>query len=298
MPLPREAEPYARSYRTNTRHPALGCLKLCGEVKSNRLFPISQVIGAIPNRFALAGGWIDQPFVSRLNPKPPGSMVVVSLEPNFRAMDRSGCATGTRSVATKLWKGRLPRRPADQLVRELYEAENEGKTHPSGSQDMIGLIYPGISRLDYDFGVNGGIFPSHIESINRPGIGRWLESVLQVLPIEPRPEGYDPLGEKHLEPNWIRRLGQTGKDCFDAIRHKDINALGASMNECMACWEKILPQVLHHPVIKLNLKAILSAYQSRYPGAMYSGCGGGYLFVVSRDPVAGAFHVNVRIATR
>ncbi len=27
----------------------------------------------------MAGGWIDQPFVSTLNPEPPGSMVVVSL---------------------------------------------------------------------------------------------------------------------------------------------------------------------------------------------------------------------------
>jgi hypothetical protein len=28
---------------------------------------------------------------------------------------------------------------------------------------------------------------------------------------------------------------------------------------------------------------------------MYSGCGGGYLFVASEEPVPGAFHVNVRI---
>jgi hypothetical protein len=28
---------------------------------------------------------------------------------------------------------------------------------------------------------------------------------------------------------------------------------------------------------------------------MYSGCGGGYLFVVSPEPVPGAFRINVRI---
>jgi len=54
---------------------------------------ITRVIGKIPFRMALAGGWIDQPFVSRHNPTPPGSMVVVSLEPIFRYMDRSGMAT-------------------------------------------------------------------------------------------------------------------------------------------------------------------------------------------------------------
>ena len=67
-------------------------------MKSTGTPVITRVIGAIPNRLALAGGWIDQPFVSRHNPKPPGSMVVVSLEPNFRLMDRAGCASGTRAA--------------------------------------------------------------------------------------------------------------------------------------------------------------------------------------------------------
>jgi len=89
--------------------------------------------------------------------------------------------------------------------------ENKDKDQPSGSQDMIGLIYPGINRLDYDFAANGGVFPSHIESLNSVKQARWLESVLQVLPIEPRPEGYNPLGRKNLDPKWIAHLGQTGK---------------------------------------------------------------------------------------
>ena len=265
-------------------------------MKTNGVPAIARVIGSIPNRLALAGGWIDQPFVSRLNPQPPGAMVVVALEPNFRAMNRSGFASGTRAMAMKLWRDRLPARPQEELVRELYETENKDKTEMSGSQDMIGLIYPGINRLDYDFSANGGVFPSHIESLNHARVARWLERVLHVLPVEPRPEGYNPLGEKHLAPKWIARLGQTGKDCFNAIRQMDIEALGASMNDCMVCWEKLLPHIVRHPAIKLDLKAILRAYQQRYPGAMYSGCGGGYLFVVSREPVPGAFQVAIRIA--
>jgi hypothetical protein len=256
---------------------------------------ITRAIGSIPNRVALAGGWIDQPFVSRHNPKPPGSMVVVALEPTFPVMDRAGCASGTRAIAMKLWKGRLPNRPKEQLARELYEAENNGKADPSGSQDMIGLVYPGINRLDYDFEVHGGVFPSHVESLNSARVARWFERVLYLLPIQSRPAGYSPLGEKHLEPAWIARLGQTGRSCFDAIRRMDTDALGASMNECMACWEKILPHVLRHPSLRSDLKAILRAYQRHYPGAMYSGCGGGYLLVVSNEPVPGAFQVTVRL---
>jgi len=136
--------------------------------------PIARALGRIPNRLQLAGGWIDQPFVSRLNPEPPGSMVVVQIEPNFRPMDRSGIASGTRVIAMKLWKGRLPDRPPQDLTRELYEAENKGRAEPSGSQDMIGLIYPGVNRLDYDYNVEGGVFPAHIESLNDARVAGWL----------------------------------------------------------------------------------------------------------------------------
>jgi hypothetical protein len=81
-----------------------------------------------------------------------------------------------------------------------------------------------------------------------------------------------------------------------AILAKDAPALGASMNECMRCWEAILPCTVRHPAISVDLKGILKNYQSRYAGAMYSGCGGGYLFVVSEEPVPGALHVQVRRA--
>ena len=259
---------------------------------------LDRLLGAIPNRLQLAGGWIDQPFVSQHNPRPPGSMVVAQIEPDFRPMDRSGIASGTRAVAMKIWKGKLPNRPPEELVRELYEAENRVKAEPSGSQDMIGLVYPGVNRLDYDFKIHGGVFPAHIESCNNARVARWLGKVLHLIPVEPRPDGYSPLGLKNLEPKWIARLGQSGKDCFEAILKQDAPALGASLNLNMKCWETLLPHVVRHPLIRLDLMALLKAYQRQYPGAMYSGCGGGYLIVASNQPVPGAFKVNVRVAQK
>jgi len=265
-------------------------------MKNPALTPVAKALGSIPNRLQLAGGWIDQPFVSQHNPKPFGSMVVVQIDPDFRPMDRSGIASGTRAIATKLWRGRLPQRPPEELVRELYEAENQGKAEPSGSQDMIGLVYPGVNRLDYDFKVHGGVFPAHIESCNRPRVARWLSNVLHLIPVEPRPEGYNPLGVKNLDPKWVARLGQSGQDCYDAIVKMDAEALGASLNLNMKCWETLLPHVVRHPLIRVDLMGLLKAYQKQYLGAMYSGCGGGYLLVVSCEPVPGAFNVNVRIS--
>ncbi len=68
------------------------------------------------------------------------------------------------------------------------------------------------------------------------------------------------------------------------------------MNECMECWEAILPHTVRHPTVSVDLPAILGYYQSQYPGAMYSGCGGGYLYVVSEEPVPGSIRITVRIA--
>jgi hypothetical protein len=259
---------------------------------------IARALGSIPNRLQLAGGWIDQPFVSRHNPKPPGSMVVVQIEPNFRPMDRSGIASGTRAIAMRIWNGKLPNRSPEDLARELYEAENKGKAEPSGSQDMIGLVYPGLNRLDYDFKNHGGIFPSHVESCNSAKVARWLDKVLHLIPVEPRPDGYSPLGIKNLDPKWVARLGQSGKDCYDAIVKMDAKVLGASFNLNMKCWEMLLPHVVRHPLLRLDLVPLLKAYQRQYPGAMYSGCGGGYLIVVSNEPVPGAFKVNVRTSPK
>ena len=58
-------------------------------------------------------------------------------------------------------------------------------------------------------------------------------------------DGYNPLGEQRLDGEWIRRLSQSGKDCFDAIVSKELQDLGTSMNETMKCWEALLPHEQH-----------------------------------------------------
>ena len=221
-------------------------------------------------------------------------MVVVGLEPDFFYMERCGMATGTRNVARRLWGERLPDGDPAGLVEALYAEENRGKPEPSGSQDMIGLIYPGVNRLDYSIGHAGGIFPGHIESCRAAEVAGWLEQVIYLLPVLQRPAGYNPLGIKNLDVGWARRLGQSGRDCYSAILARDLRGLGESFNECMLCWEALLPQTVRHPTISIDLVGLCKAYQERYSGAMYSGCGGGYLFVVSDEPVPGGLQVRVR----
>jgi hypothetical protein len=259
---------------------------------------IAEVIGGIPYRLALCGGWIDQPFVSARNPSPPGSMTVVSVEPDFRFMDYAGMATSTRKVAARLWGKYLPDRPYPELVRELYAEENKGKSEPSGSQDMVGLVYPGIVRMDFDIANEGGYFPVRVESCEDPAVFAWLEKRIKILPVAQRPSGYNPLVAKSLEPGWIKRLGESGRSCFDSILARDLGGLQSAMNECMLAWDALLPATLRHPLVTVDLVGIMDYYRKEYGGAMYSGCGGGYLFVASDRPVPGSIGFRVRSSRR
>ena len=101
-------------------------------------------------------------------------------------------------------------------------------------------------------------------------------------------------GRKNFTEEWAGKLGQTGKDCFNAIVNKDLKALGASLNDCMECWYTLLPDTLEHRTIKIDLIALLKHYQANYAGAMFSGCGGGYLYVISDKPVPGGFQVKIK----
>jgi hypothetical protein len=254
----------------------------------------SEVVGGLPYRIALAGGWIDQPFVSRHNPSQIGSMVVVAVHPEFRFMDYCGIGTSTRKVAQRLWGSRIPDRPPDELVHELYHEENKGSAAPSGSQDMVGLVYPGVSRIDYDYRHEGGVFPVHVESCTDPSVAEWAQTVIHVLPVAQRPAGYNPLDVMNIDPSWVKRLGDSGRACFDSLLARDLGGLQGSMNECMLAWMTLLPCTVRHRTVTVDLEGILAWYQAEYGGAMYSGCGGGYLFVATDREVPGSFRIRVR----
>ena len=119
--------------------------------------------------------------------------------------------------------------------------------------------------------------------------------MIHLLPVNQRPEGYNPLETKNLDPEWIRRLGQSGKDCYDAIVARDLAALGESMNECMQCWEAILPGTVRHRTIQIDLPGLLRYYQAAIRGPCTPAAAAATCTSSPEEPVPGAFHVKVRI---
>ena len=237
-----------------------------------------------PYRVCLAGGWIDQPWVSEIH---PGSVVVAQIWPTMEFNDRSGMATSSRKVAIELWGDQYPGGNPVRNAQMLFGAENPpGTKYISGTQDHIGLLVPGISRLDY----NGKFWPNHIENTTYKETCEWLSNVLNFVPLQPRPEGYNPILEKNLDSVLVKRLGESGKACYDAILKKDVTQLGESMKETFLCWSEMLPYTVPDWV----MEEMQTNYFPKYSGAITSGSGGGYVVFPSETAVEGVLKIKVR----
>jgi cytidyltransferase-like protein len=237
-----------------------------------------------PYRLCLAGGWIDQPWVSKIH---PGSVIVTQIWPTMDFNGRSGLATSSRDFGIRIWGDRYPDGDPVENARILFGAENPpGKEYVSGSQDHLGLLMPGFNRLYY----NGGYWPEKIDSSIDRDKCEWLSDVLNLVPLEPRPDGYDPLKEMHLEKPFIKELGEAGDLCWKSIISKDIHGLGKALTNTFLSWRKILPLTVPDWV----MEEMTTKYLHDYPGAITSGAGGGYIIVVSEKSVDGAIKIKVR----
>ena len=237
-----------------------------------------------PYRLCLAGGWIDQPWVSKIY---PGSVVVTQIWPTMDFNGRSGLATSSRECGIKIWGDRYPDGDPLENAKLLFGAENPpGTEYVSGSQDQLGLLLPGVNRLYYD----GEYWPDKIESNIDKEICDWLSNVIHLVRLKPRPEGYDPLKEMHLEKPFIRELGEAGDKCWESILTKDITGFGKAMTNTLISWKKILPLTVPDEI----MKEMETNYLSKYPGAITSGAGGGYVIVASEKKVPGEVKIKVR----
>ena len=89
---------------------------------------------------------LDQPFVSQLG---AGPVLTISLEPIIEFNERSGMASSSRRRAIELWQTDLQDGDLEKQAKMLFAFENPPGTKIfAGSQDAIGIVYPGLNRLD------------------------------------------------------------------------------------------------------------------------------------------------------
>jgi len=191
----------------------------------------------IPFRIDLAGGWLDQPWVSCHH---PGAVLTISIEPTHEFNNRSGMASSTRNKAIELWRTDLPQGNKEQVAKVLFSYENPpGTKEVAGSQDAIGIVYPGLNRLEY----NGAYWPYAIESVHDEEVLAWLERRLHLVPLGPRAAEFSALADTRITPDGARALAVAADDCWAAIRAMDTRAFGRAFSASFDAQVAMFPHM-------------------------------------------------------
>jgi cytidyltransferase-like protein len=238
----------------------------------------------IPFRIDLAGGWLDQPFVSKYY---PGPVLTISIEPTLEFNDRSGMASSTRRKAIDLWKTDLPPGDPEKLAKMLFSYDNPpGTADISGSQDALGIVLPGLNRLDY----NSNYWPERITSVMNEDILRWLESHLYLVTLGPRTGGYTVVDNSVVNEEGARRLSEAADSCWKSILSCDHKSFGKHFRESFEAQVAMFPNMADEGIYQA-----IDKYKDLAAGWKLSGAGGGgYLILVSDEQVQGAFQVKIR----
>jgi len=238
----------------------------------------------IPYRIDLAGGWLDQPNVSSLY---PGPVLTISIEPDYDFNDRSGMSTSSRKKAIELWQVDIPIGNKEKLAKTLFCFENPpGTKYVSGSQDSLGIVMPGLNRLQY----TGDFWPSEIETILDNDILSWLEERLWLVPLYPRYSDYDVLANTNITTAEAKKLSDAANNCWQAIQKKNILKFGEAMRKSFEAQIAMYPNMVSDDIF-----AVLGKYKTMAAGWKLSGAGGGgYLIFAGETPIENAIQIRIR----
>ncbi|HVO73803.1 MAG TPA: adenylyltransferase/cytidyltransferase family protein [Ignavibacteriaceae bacterium] len=238
----------------------------------------------IPYRIDIAGGWLDQPFVSQYY---PGPVLTISIEPTFEFNERSGMASSTRRKATELWVNDIPGGDKELQAKILFSYENPpGSKIIAGSQDSIGIVMPGLNKLDY----RGNYWPEKITSVHDEKILSWLENHIYMITLEPRETTFDVLGEKFINMENAKHLSDATETCWNSILAQDLHAFGKSFKESFEAQAVMFPKMVDKEILK-----VIEKYKHTALGWKLSGAGGGgYIILVAEKNIDGAMRIKIR----
>jgi cytidyltransferase-like protein len=239
---------------------------------------------SIPYRIDLAGGWLDQPFVSKFC---PGSVLTISIEPTIEFNDRSGMATSTRRKAIELWHTAVPPGDNEHLAKVLFSYENPpGKKEVAGSQDAVGIVFPGLNNLHY----RGEYWPQRIESVHDESILRFIEQHLFLITLQPRHETFRVLERTNVTASGAQCLADAADRCWQAITNQDVVGFGKAFAGSFDAQVAMFPFMVDD-----YIRSVIESYRSRALGWKLSGAGGGgYVILISDTDIPGAMKVNIR----
>ena len=193
----------------------------------------------VPYRIDLAGGWLDQPFVSKYC---PGSVVTVCIEPTMEFDERSGLATSTRRVAIELWNSIALSEDHEAVARVLFAVENPpGKEPIAGSQDAIGIAFPGFAKSDY----SGSYWPDRVTHKRDASVAQFVDDHIRLVPLGPRAGEYDVLSDTDIDAAGARRLAVAADRCWEALLDRNLSGFGAAVRASFDAQIAMFPHMVN-----------------------------------------------------
>jgi len=239
----------------------------------------------IPYRIDLAGGWLDQPFVSKFY---PGSVITISIEPDYEFNDRSGMSTSTRKKAIELWHTDIPEGNLEMNAKLLFCFENApGREYISGSQDSIGIVYPGLNNLYYE---KGEYWPSKIEHIDENEILEWLEKRIYLHSLSPRITALNVLENSDITMAKAEALSLAADLLWNGIKHRNSQEFAKGLTDSFNAQIVMFPNMVTEEV-----KNAIKALPESVLGYKLCGAGGGgYLFLFSEEVQPNTLKIRIR----
>ncbi len=238
----------------------------------------------IPYRIDLAGGWMDQPYVSKYH---PGPVLTISVEPDYEFNDRSGMSTSTRNKAIEIWQTDIPHGDPEKLAKTLFCFENPpGKKEISGSQDALGIVLPGLNKLDYD----DDYWPHTITSVHDEDVLRWIENHIYLVALSPRRNSYNVLNNTNITRTKVKALADAADNCWNAILDMNIRAFGDTFRNSFEAQIAMFPNMVDKEILE-NLEE----HKGDAIGWKLSGAGGGGYFIFVAEHPEKARGIKIRI---
>ncbi len=196
-------------------------------------------------------------------------------------------ASSTRRSAIDLWGTRLPTGNYEKLAKILFCYDNPpGTKIISGSQDSIGIVFPGLARAHYE----GGYWPTQIDQVRDPQALQFVENSLYLLTLGPRQAEFDVLADTNIDAVGARALSDAAENCWAAIMAQDLQEFGHSFRKSFEAQVAMFPHMMNEA-----MAALIEQYREKALGWKVSGAGGGgYLILVSETPIEGAVRILAR----
>ncbi len=238
----------------------------------------------LPYRIELAGGWLDQPYVSKHY---PGPVVTLSIEPTLEFNERSGMAGSTRNHMRELWGAKIPPGNYEKLAKILFCYDNPpGTKIISGAQDSIGLVFPGLAYAYFD----GEYWPKWIEHHLDESLLSFVENSLYLVPLGPRYADFDVMADTFFDRAHAKALADATEENWNAILDQDIGKFGSSLRAMFEAQVAMFPSMMNKRVA-----AVINKYRDRALGWKLTGAGGGgYLILASDKPIPHGVRVIAR----